>query len=173
MCDYYGGCPTKPSEALPPLQQWSLDAVGDFVESLADGGQRDLCPPGCRTPMLFNGSRARLTALGMDGAALHELLQKQSAQEAAWRHPNATDEDKANMTQIRAGFAAGLLPPDVDATRVAVAFFNRLHLTVRAAVQPLSPPPAPRGPPPSPPTAVAHGRRAGATFNRAGWLAQP
>ena len=154
MCDSYGVCAGPPSEARAPLNRWTTDELGRFMESLADGGARNLCPTGCRIPSLFNGSRSRLVALEMDGAAMHKRLQAQSAWEAVLSHPNVTAEEKANATSIRASFASGLLPPEVEPTQAArlyFGYFNRLHMAIKTAVQPLSPPPAPRAPPPSTP----------------------
>uniref|UniRef100_A0A7S0JJP2 Uncharacterized protein n=1 Tax=Calcidiscus leptoporus TaxID=127549 RepID=A0A7S0JJP2_9EUKA len=85
----------------------------------------------------------------MDGAAMHERLQAQSAWEAFWRHPNTTAGEKANASSIRAGYAAGLLPLEANSVRLVLPYFNRLHMAVRAIVQPLSSQRAPPAPPPS------------------------
>ena len=128
MCDSYGVCGVKAS-AMPPLPTWSAADVASFIESLAENGSRNLCPSGCRTPSLFNGSRFD----GMSGLLLHELLTARSAAEAQLRSPNATAAEKANASALRAQLALGLLPHNVDATRVAPAFFNRLHTAITAA----------------------------------------
>lgn len=150
MCDSYGVCSTAPSEALAPLQQWSVAELGDFSESLFVGGHRDRCPSGCKVPAMFNGSRARFASMGLDGAALHARLQAHSQLEALLRSPNCTVAERDNATAWRREFTTGLLPPEVDEVRASFAYFNRLHAAVHAAVQPRSPPPPPRAPPPPP-----------------------
>jgi hypothetical protein len=81
-----------------------------------------------------------LTAIHLRGEALHEILVNQSAFEASLRNPNIT---VTNVSERRAEFAAGLLPPEADALRAALPFFNRLHSAVRAAERAHSPPAAP------------------------------
>ena len=149
MCDAYGVCEaaTGPSSAaertnatrrlhmLPPLAHWSVDEVAAFVDSLSETGARNTCMSGCKTPGLFNDSAVRFKALGINGTMLHERLQQQVALEATLRSPNTSVDVKGNGSALRAELAFGLISPVEDAVRVALPFFNRLHMAVRAAVE--------------------------------------
>lgn len=149
MCDSYGVCASASVPTpMARVQSWTNEEVGLFAESLADLGIRNTCPAGCQTPSLFNGSRSRFAS--MSGAALHDLLEAQSAFEKRLRDPNTTSAaERANASNVRAEYAKGLLPPHAQPARVALAFFNRLHTAVRdfshaaGAHLPAAPPPPP------------------------------
>jgi len=148
MCDSYGVCAPNPPEGRASVHTWSVEEVSTFVESLSFSGEngRDTCPAGCKTPSLFNGSHARFTNGNIDGKALHERLVAQSALESAVRNPNIT---VSNVTEKRLAFATGLLPDGPDPSRVYLAFWNRLHLSIKSAQVPHHPPPpTPTLPPP-------------------------
>ena len=134
MCESYGVCaPALPPSVAGPvypskLVDWSLADVTSFVESL-NNGSRDTCPIGCTTGSLFEGRR--FAASKMSGPLLHKLLAQVSAWEVhVGKHGNASAAEKTNASAVRSAFTEGLLPP--ERARHAMAFFNRLQISIDA-----------------------------------------
>ena len=68
----------------------------------------------------------------MDGFALHALLLAQSELEHELRLNTTSAEVRASAPTRRAQLAGGLLA--TDSSRYALAFFNRLHMAIRAEI---------------------------------------